>query len=73
MRSMLLDSIGVAADVAESIATTFDQVAATYLRMVDGTCSPEKRQRLLGHAARLQERADHERHEAGRLRHRAEQ
>jgi hypothetical protein len=56
------------AEIAESIASTFEQVAATYRRMA-ATRSANETMRLLGHVARLEERAAHERVEAVRLQH----
>ena len=56
------------ADIAEAIASTFEHVAANYKRVAHSTRSPEAATRLLGHAVRLEQRAEHERAEADRLR-----
>jgi len=61
------------ADIAESIASTFDQVESTYLTMAEGRRSPETIERLLKQAARLRVRAEHERGEAVRMRQTSEQ
>ena len=49
------------ADLAEAIASTFERMAATYRAMAEGARSPDSSKRLLGHAARLENRADLER------------
>jgi len=56
------------ADLAESIASTFDQVESTYRTMAEGSRSPETIERLLNQATRLRHRAEHERGEAVRMR-----
>ena len=56
------------AEVAESLASSFDRLAATYRRMASGAHSRDKTARLLGHATRLEDQARHERDEAVRLR-----
>jgi hypothetical protein len=57
------------AEVAVSIAFTFERLAATYRRMAERTHSRHEAARLLGHVARLEDEAKHERLEAIRLQH----
>jgi hypothetical protein len=45
-----------------------ERLAATYRSMAEGVTTPDKTARLLGHAARLDQRADFEHSEAARLR-----
>ena len=46
--------------LAESVASTFEQVAATYRRMAAGARSGNDATRLLAHAARLDDLAAQE-------------
>ena len=60
--------VQMSSDAAESVASTFERVAATYRRMADGPRGPHASARLLAHAAHLEERAEVERAAAARLR-----
>jgi hypothetical protein len=51
------------------LAFTFERLAATYRRMAERTHSRHEAARLLGHVARLEDEAKHERLEAIRLQH----
>ena len=56
------------AELAECLASSFERLAATYREIANDSPSAEKRSRLLMHAARLQQRAEHELSEAARFR-----
>ena len=62
------DGAEMSAQLAESVAGSFERLADTYRRMADRAYSPDKAVRLRGHVTRLEYRAGRERTEARRIR-----
>ena len=57
------------ADVADSVAANLERLAATYRWMADTSQEPDTTERLLRHAARLDDRVVSEHAAARRFRH----